>query len=434
MISTWNQIRQDFSWSAVLTGFIAVVVSFAGPAVVVFQASSSAGFSIEQLSSWIWAISLGSGISGIVMSWKFKVPIITAWSTPGAALLVSSLPEFSFPEAIGAYLFCAISIALLGLTGLFETAMKRVPGTLAAAMLAGILLKFGLNVFLSLKTQPIFVGIMLGVYLFCKRLAPRYAIISTLIVGLLIESFAKQLSFGKVHLAFAQPIFTIPAFSWQSIVTLGIPLCIVTLASQNVPGLAVLRTAGYKNIATTSIISTTGLFSALFAPFGSHAINLAAITAAICTGSETHKKLEKRYIAGIFCGLFYILVGIFGATLATLFSSLPKELVATIAGLALFGSLMSSLHVAMENIEEREAALITFLVTVSDLSIFNIGSSFWGLIFGLVALFFLSNKNRFLLRIWNCFYPLTNEDRLSPTKESKTFLEIEDSKPPLKGY
>lgn len=393
MISTWHQtFRQDFSWTAVLTGFIAVVVSFAGPAVVVFQASDSAGFSIEQLSSWIWAISLGSGISGIMLSWKYKLPVITAWSTPGAALLVSSLPGFSLSEAVGAYLFCAIIITLLGMTGLFEAVMRRIPVTIAAAMLSGILFKFGLNVFVSLKTQPVFVGIMLGVYLTCKRFAPRYAIFSTLVVGILVESFAKQLNFEKVHVALAQPIFTIPVFSWQAIITLGIPLCIVTLASQNVPGLTVLRTAGYTNLDENSIITATGWFSVLFALFGSHAINLAAITAAICTGSETHKDLDKRYIAGISCGSFYILVGVFGATLASLFSNLPKELVATVAGLALFGSLMSNLHIAMQNSYEREAALVAFLVTVSDINIFNIGSAFWGLIFGLLALTALSYK------------------------------------------
>jgi benzoate membrane transport protein len=357
------------------------VVSFAGPAVIIFQAASSADFSIAQLSSWIWAISIGSGISGIFLSWRYKLPVITAWSTPGAALLFSSLAGFSFSEAIGAYLFCAIVITLLGITGIFEVVMQRIPSTIAAAMLAGILFKFGLNVFVSLKAQPLFVGIMLGVYLVCKRFFPRYAIFSTLVTGLLVERAANNFTFENVNIALAQPILTFPVFSWQAIITLGIPLCIVTLTSQNVPGIAVLRTEGYTNVPTTSVIAATGIFSALFAPFGSHAINLAAITAAICTGPETHKNLEQRYVAGITCGLFYILVGLFGATLASLFSTLPKELIATVAGLALFGSLMSSLHAAMKNNNEREAALITFLVTVSDLSVFNIGSAFWGLIF-----------------------------------------------------
>ncbi len=377
-------MKTDISVSAIVSGLIAVLISYAGPLLIVFQAASAAQLSSAQLSSWIWAISIGSGVTGIFLSLRYKAPVITAWSTPGAALLVGSLPGLAYPEAVGAFLFSALVITLLGWSGGFDKIMRHVPKPIASAMLAGILLRFGVGVFGSVQTQPALVLTMILAYLVLKRVTPRYAIPGVLLLGTALAAAGGKLAFGAVHLAMAAPVFTWPAFSLSAIVSVGIPLCIVTLTGQHVPGIAVLRNAGYTAPAK-ALVGVTGLGALLLAPFGAHGINLAAITAAICSGPEAHEQPAKRYVAGVACGLFYILVGSFGATLAALFGALPKELVAAIAGLALFGAILNGLGGALADDKQRECALITFLVTASNLSLFGLGAPFWGLLAGVLA-------------------------------------------------
>jgi len=384
-----SNLRKDFSLSAVIAGFIAVVISYAGPLIIVFQAASQAHLSSEQVSSWIWAISIGSGVTGLLLSWRLRIPVITAWSTPGAALLVSMLPTVSFAEAIGAYVVASLIIVVIGLSGAFDKLMSRLPKAIAAAMLAGILFRFGAELFTSIRLQPALVLSMIGVYLVCKRFSPRYAILSVLIVGCAFAGVMGELNQTAITVAVAQPIFTAPEWSWHAIINIGLPLALVTLTGQYVPGMAVLRTAGYTQPAR-SMISLTAASAVLLAPFGAHGLNLAAITAAICTGREAHENRDKRYVAGIACGFFYILMGTFGATLASVFGALPKELIASLAGLALFGAISAGLTGAMAEEKQREAALITFLVTASGMSFLGLAAAFWGLIFGLVAHFVLS--------------------------------------------
>ncbi|MGD8190582.1 benzoate/H(+) symporter BenE family transporter [Brevibacillus ginsengisoli] len=378
-----SRIREDTSISAIIVGFIATMVSYAGPLLIVFQAAKAANLSDAQLSSWIWAISFGSGLTCILLSIWFKAPVITAWSTPGSVLLVSSWGSYSYSDAIGSFIVSAIIITLLGVSGLFSAIMKRIPYPIVAAMLAGILLKFGIEVFVSMKELPVLVVPMIVCYLAFKRWSPRFAVISTLFVGLLIAYSLHRLNFGGIDMTIVKPILTTPTFSWDAIIGLGIPLCIVTMASQNATGIGVLRADGYQTPANP-LIATTGIASLLLAPFGAHGINLAAITAAICTGEEAHIDSSKRYIAGIACGGFYLLYGIMGAAIASIFSAFPKELIAAIAGLALFASLSSSLSSAMEGLQ-KESALITFLVTISGISIAGIGAAFWGLIAGVLT-------------------------------------------------
>jgi len=384
-----SSLRQDFSLSAVIAGFIAVVISYAGPLIIVFQAASQAHLSSDQVSSWIWAISIGSGVTGLLLSWRLRIPVITAWSTPGAALLVSMLPTVSFAEAIGAYVVASVIILAVGLSGAFDKLMSRLPKAIAAAMLAGILFRFGAELFTSIRLQPALVLSMIAVYLVCKRFSPRYAILSVLIVGCGFAALMGELNQGAITVAVAHPIFTAPEWSWHAIINIGLPLALVTLTGQHVPGMAVLRTAGYTQPARP-MISLTAIGAVLLAPFGAHGLNLAAITAAICTGREAHENRDKRYIAGIACGVFYILMGTFGATLASVFGALPKELIASLAGLALFGAISAGLTGAMAEEKQREAALITFLVTASGMSYLGLAAAFWGLIFGLVAHFVLS--------------------------------------------
>lgn len=384
-----DNLRKDFSVSALVAGLIAVIISYAGPLIIVFQAADQAGLGNEATASWIWAISIGSGLTGLLLSWKLRVPVITAWSTPGAALLVSMLPGVSLAQAVGAYIVASLLIGVIALSGAFDKLMNRLPKAIAAAMLAGILFRFGAELFSSIRLQPVLVLSMLASYLLFKRLSPRYAILSVLIVGCGLAAGLGQFDTQALVLEMTMPTWTSPQWSWQAIVNIGLPLALVSLTGQSVPGIAVLRTSGYQ-VPARPIVSVTALGSLLLAPFGCHGVNLAAITAAICTGREAHENPDKRYIAGMACGAFYLLMGSFGATLASVFAALPRELIAALAGLALFGAIANGLAGAMNDEKQREPALITFLVTASGMSLLGLGAAFWGLIFGLAAHFALS--------------------------------------------
>src|SRR3984957_6089570 len=374
----------DTSLSAVVAGFVAMMTGYTSSLVLMFQAGQAAHLSDAQISSWIWALSIGMALCTIGLSLRFRAPIVIAWSTPGAALLVSSLPHVAYPEAIGAFIVCALLLTVVGLTGWFDTLMKKIPAGIASALLAGILFEIGIGIFRAAQFQTALVLAMFFTYLVLKRLAPRYAIVTTLIVGTAVAGGLGLLDFSRFHVALARPVLTLPTFSVAAIVSIGIPLFVVAMASQNVPGIAVLRADGYTT-PSAPLIATTGIASLLLAPFGSHGINLAAITAAICTGPEAHEDRNKRYTAAVWAGVFYLIAGIFGATIAALFASLPKALVVSVAALALFGSIMSGLANAMQDLRQREAALVTFMVTASGLTLLSIGSAFWGLVAGVLT-------------------------------------------------
>ncbi|WP_133309069.1 benzoate/H(+) symporter BenE family transporter [Piscinibacter terrae] len=384
MIPTFRQVRDDFSLSALVAGFLAVLISYAGPLVIVFQAAKLANLSTELTSSWIWAVSIGSGLTGLILSWRLKTPIITAWSTPGAALLVVMLPGMPLPQAIGAYIVASLAITAIGLSGAFDKLIERIPKGIAAAMLAGILFHFGTNVFSSINASPALVLLMVATFLVFKRLQPRYAIASVMLVGIAFAIATGHTNLSQVQLAIVRPVFVTPEWSWHAVLSLGLPLALVTLTGQYVPGMAVLRTSGYK-VGAGSIVSTTGIASLLLAPFGSHGVNLAAITAAICTGKEAHEDADKRYVAGIACGLIYIVIGTFGGALALLFSSLPKELIAALAGLALIGAITTGMVGVVNDEKNRDASVVTFLVTASGMSFLGLGAAFWGLVIGGLA-------------------------------------------------
>ncbi|UTW08116.1 benzoate/H(+) symporter BenE family transporter [Pseudomonas benzenivorans] len=374
----------DFSLSALVAGCIATLISYAGPLVIIFQAADSAGLSHAVLSSWVWAISIGSAVLGIGLSLRYRVPLVIAWSAPGSALLVTLLPQISLNEAVGAYLVANLIILLVGLSGAFDRIIGRLPAAISAAMLAGILFSFGTGLFVSLKSQPWLVLAMFASYLICKRLLPRYAVMAVLLVGCLVALASGELHGEALVIGLAVPVWITPEFSLAAILNIALPLVMVALTGQFVPGMAVLRNAGYQTPASP-IISASALGSLLLAPFGCHGLNLAAITAAICTGREAHEDPRKRYVAGVVGGLCYLLLGLFGATLVSLFSALPKELIAALAGLALFGAIAGALAGAMSVPEDREAALITFLVTASGMSLLGLSAAFWGLIFGIAA-------------------------------------------------
>jgi benzoate membrane transport protein len=381
----------DTSLHAVVAGFVAMMTGYTSSLVLVFQAGRAAQLTDAQVSSWIWALSIGMAFSTIMLSLRFRTPVVIAYSTPGAALLIAALPHVPYADAIGAFIVCALLITAIGLTGWFDALMARVPAGIASALLAGILFEIGIEIFHAAQYQTTLVLTMFFVYLFVKRLAPRYAIVTTLVVGTVVSAALGLIDFSRFHVALAHPVFTMPHFSLSAAISLGVPLFVVAMASQNMPGLAVLRADGYTP-PSAPLISTTGIASLLLAPFGSHGITLAAITAAICTGPEAHEDRNKRYTAAVWCGLFYLVAGIFGATIAALFAALPKALVVSVAALALFGSIMSGLTNAMSNVREREAALVTFMVTASGLTLLSIGSAFWGLVAGVMTQLVLNGR------------------------------------------
>lgn len=382
---------KDISASAIIAGFVTVLVGFTSSAVIVFQAAQALNATPAEIGSWMWALGLGMGLTSIVLSLRYQVPVVTAWSTPGAALLISAVAGVPMPEAIGAFLVSAVLMTLCGFTGWFERIMNRIPISIASGMLAGVLLRFGLDVFVSMKTQFVMTFAMFGVYLMARRGKPRYAVIAALVVGIVIAAFQGLLRLDTVSLQLAQPVWTWPQFSVSALVGVALPLFVVTMASQNVPGVAVIRASGYS-VPISPLIGWTGAATIALAPFGAFALNLAAITAAICMGREAHEDPGRRYVAAVAAGVFYLIIGLFGATVAAVFAAFPKELVLAIAGLALLGTIGNGLAAALSHEKQREPALITFLVTASGVTLLGIGSAFWGLIAGGLALVVLHQR------------------------------------------
>lgn len=380
-----RHLLKDLSLSAIAAGFVTVLVGFASSAVIVFQAAQSLGASPAEISSWMWALGLGMGLTCIGLSLRYRMPVVTAWSTPGAAMLISSAAGLPLSDAVGAFMLSALLICVAGFSGFFERMISRIPVSLASGMLAGVLLRFGLEAFGAMKTQLGMVLTMFVVYLLARRLLPRYAVILTLLVGIAFAAGLGLLRVDGLALAWAKPIFIAPTLSFAAIAGIALPLFIVTMASQNVPGVAVIRASGYS-IPISPVIGWTGVANLLLAPFGAFALNLAAITAAICMGREAHEDASRRYVAAMAAGVFYVIVGLFGATVAALFAAFPKELILAIAGIALLGTIGNSLAAALREESDREPALITFLVTASGLSLAGIGSAFWGLLAGVVTL------------------------------------------------
>lgn len=385
------RLLKDFSASAVIAGFVAVLVGFTSSAVIVFQAAQTLHASAAEIASWMCALGLGMGLTSIVLSMRFRVPVLTAWSTPGAAMLITSAAGVSMGEAVGAFLVSAALITLSGFSGWFERMIGRIPISIASGMLAGVLLRFGLDAFAAMRSQFALVFPMFCAYLICRRLLPRYAIVVTLLLGIVLAATEGLLRVDDVRLEVATPVFTVPEFSWQALVGVALPLYVVTMASQNVPGVAVIRASGYQ-VPISPLIGWTGAANLLLAPFGGFALNLAAITAAICMGREAHEDPARRYVAAIAAGACYLLIGLFGATVGSLFLAFPKELILAIAGLALLGTIGNGLAAALGNESEREPALLTFLVTASGIALAGIGSAFWGLLVGLAALLVLRTK------------------------------------------
>ena len=383
---------KDLSLPAFTAGFVAVLVGFTSSVAIVFQAALAFKATPEQLTSWMWALGLGMGLCSLVPSLWLRKPVMIAWSTPGAAVLATAglAGGFSMNEAVGAFMACAALITLFGVTGWFERVMNRIPVAIASALLAGVLARFGLQAFMAAQTALPLVVLMLLSYLLMKRLMPRYAVPITLLIAIIFIAIQAEFMLTKVVFELAKPVFVMPKFSWSAMVSLALPLFIVTMASQNLPGVAAIKAAGYDTVSDlplSKIITMTGLATLVLAPFGAFALNLSAITAAICMGKEAHPDPAKRYTAAVSCGAIYIVIGLLGGAFIGVLMSFPKELIAAIAGLALLGTIGNGLAVAVQDESHREAAIITFLVTLSGVVIAGVGSAFWGVVAGAVALF-----------------------------------------------
>lgn len=375
----------------IVAGLISVIVNYGGTFILVFQAAKVAGLSPELTASWVWSISIGVGVTGLLLSWVSREPIITAWSTPAAAFLVTALATTPYEEAVGAYLISAAAFVVLGLSSYFERLIRLIPNGIAAGLLAGILLQFGIGAFGSMTLDPKLAGLLILAYLIIKRFSARYAVVGILILGLAFLLLEHRVDLSGLKLELAAPVFTMPVFTLNALLSVALPLFLITLTGQYMPGMLVLRNDGFRTSANP-IVWVTGLGSLVMAPFGSHAMNVAAITAAICTGPEAHQDPSKRWVAGIAAGVFYILVGVFGVTLAAVFMAFPATFITTLAGLALLGTIGGSLAGAMAEIKSREAALITFLASAANITLFGIGGAFWGLVIGLLAYFILNGK------------------------------------------
>lgn len=375
----------------IVAGLISVIVNYGGTFILVFQAAKVAGLSPELTASWVWSVSIGVGVTGLLLSWVSREPIITAWSTPAAAFLVVALGTTPYAEAVGAYLISAAAFVLLGLSGYFEKVIRLIPPGVAAGLLAGILLQFGIGAFGGMSIDPLLAGLLIVAYVALKRFTARYAVVGILALGLAFLLTQGRVDLSGLALEFAAPVFTVPEFSLNALLSVALPLFLITLTGQYMPGMLVLRNDGFRTSANP-IVTVTGLGSLLMAPFGSHAFNIAAITAAICTGKEAHEEPSKRWIAGIAAGVFYILVGVFGVTLAAVFMAFPATFITTLAGLALLGTIGGSLASAMADAKSREASLITFLAAAANITLFGIGGAFWGLLIGLLAYAVLNGR------------------------------------------
>ena len=388
-----QKFLQDFSVPAVFAGFITFLVGISVSSVLVIQSAQLLGASTAQITSWFWALGLGIGLSGLILSWKFKYPVATSWSTAGLALILATANGYSLYEAIGAFLVCGLLTAILGFSGIFQKVLTHIPQSLTSAMLAGVLLKFGIALFASMQNDWEFILSLLAVYILSKRLSPRYSIVITVIAGVVLCPLFLQFHASTIQFSLAQPVWMAPEFSWSAIFGLALPLFVINMASQYLPGLAMIKSYGYQpNV--NQLIGWTGVAQTIFAPFGCFSANIAAISAAISLDDQAHPDSKKRYIAGMSCGFFYILMGLFAATLTSILMSFPGVFMTALAGIALLGTIGHNIAIAFQDVSEREAALMTFLFSASGIQFFGIGSAFWGLLFGFAVSILLTFRTQ----------------------------------------
>lgn len=386
-----QKLIQDFSVPAVFAGFITFLIGISVSAVLVIQGAQTLGATPEQISSWLWALGLSIGISGLVLSWKYGYPVATAWSTPGIALIIATGSHYSLSSAIGAFIVCGILTAFVGFSGLFQRLLSKIPMSLSCAMLAGILLKFGIQIFTGLEQSWAFILTLLAIYLVAKRLWPRYCIVLTVVAAMVLCPMFMPFQFPHLSWSLAKPVWISPEFSASTIIGLGLPLFIINMSSQFLPGIGMIKSYGYQPH-TNSLVGWIGVSQTILAPFGAFSVCLAAISAAVSLDDQVHPDPKRRYIAGISCGFFYIIMGLFATTLTGLLMAFPKIFIVALAGIALFGTISHNIAIAFKEPQDREPALLTFLMSASGVQFFGIGSAFWGLLLGIVVAIILNHR------------------------------------------
>lgn len=379
-----TKIIKDFSLSSFVAGLIVILVGMTSSAVLVFQAAQASGASIEQASSWLGALCIGMGLLGLIFSWQSRSPVLFAWSTPGAALIIAGAKDFTLNQMIGSFLLSAFLIFLSGITGVFEKVMKKIPISLCSALLAGVLLHFSIDTFTKISSQPILLTNMLLTFIICKKWLPRYVMLFVVLVGMAVAFSMNLLHFNEIKFELTHFEFFRPEFNLLNLLSIGIPLFVVTMASQNLTGLSVMMNYNYRP-QTSRLMASSGAINMISAVFGGFSINLAAITAAIAMSPESHPDSKKRYIAGMVSSVGYIIIGLFAGIVTSLFAAFPTEMIVAISGLALISTILSSLDKALENKTDREAAFMTFLMAASGFSLFGVGSAFWAIVLGLLV-------------------------------------------------
>jgi benzoate membrane transport protein len=364
-------------------GLVVVLVGVGGTVALLLQASQEAGIGREGFESWLFATTLGCGIIGIALSLRYRQPIIIAWSTPGAALLVSTISGYDYAAALGAFVAAGLATALVGATGAFRRFMDRIPPEITMAVLAGVLLPFGLALVRNIPDAPFLILSMVVTYLALSWLGIRAPVLGALVVGLVIVLADGTLSTDAVTVDTATTVWTWPEFHLDAILALGLPMFALTMTAQNATGITVLRTHGYEP-RIDPILVAVGLGTVVLAPLGCHALNLAAITAAFAAGPEGGEDPDERWRAGVATGGWYLVVALFATAAATLFLAMPGALIAALAGLGLLGVLGASLGTALAA-EPREPALIALVVAASGTTMLGVGSAFWGLVAGLAV-------------------------------------------------
>jgi benzoate membrane transport protein len=383
--------KQFFTLSHISAGFAAVLVGYTSSVVIIIQAASSAGANASQIESWLLTLGICMGVSSIFYSWFYKMPVLMAWSTPGAAMLVGAVSLYTLPTAIGAFILTGGLITLTGLISPLSRLIERIPTPLSTAMLGAILLPFCLKAFMPLQSNPtIFLG-MLACYLAAKRFIPQYTMLILLIAGIVAATLSGAFVDQNIEVVLAKPIWVAPEFDWHAMINLSIPLYVITMLSQNLPGIAMMRSYDY-HAPVKPILIGTGITNMLCAPFGGFSVNLAAISAAICMNHDVDADESQRYRAAIWAGVFYLIAGMWATTVVNVFLALPNEISHILAGLALLGTLMMCLQNAFNDNAFRESALFTFLITLSGISFLGINSLLWGLLIGLVHLKWINNK------------------------------------------
>ena len=369
-----------------------MLVGYTSSVAIVFSAARTFGATDAEVTSWVWAVSVGMGLITIGLSLRWRIPTMIAWSTPGAAVLATAQPgQFSMGQAIGAFIVCGVLVAFVGFTGLFEKAMNSIPLALAGALLAGALTHFAIEGFAAASSRTGLIGAMFAAYLIGRRFVARYTMMLTLAVGVAVAVASGTFKSSSLTFSLAHPVFTRPSFSFAAIVSLAVPLFVVTMAGQNLPGVAAIKSFGYP-VPVSKAIGIAGLGTVLLAPFGGYMLNLSAITAAICMSPESHEDKSRRYTAAVWNGVFYVAIGTFATAVTGLLNAFPKELVRAVAALALVMTIANNLTTATADDSTREAAIITFLVTLSGVTIGRVGSAFWGAVAGVVALVVLDRR------------------------------------------